>query len=185
MKEQLSFHTMISHTMKVGMTSPKTRMMMNSYFDICWVVMGMIFNPTQSKQDLGWEKIVAKSIPSRMQQCLKVASSAEKMGVDPHLMIAIAYYESRFETGLTSSAGAKGVMQVKKQFFDCKDCSEIEYGIKAFQVWLDVSQGDTCLALGRYAVGNKGKCGKRSKAVLKLASELACLASKEDDCYDC
>ena len=139
--------------------------MMNSYFDVCWVVMGMIFNPTQSKQDLGWEKIVAKSIPSRMQQCLKVASSAEKMGVDPHLMIAIAYYESRFETGLTSSAGAKGVMQVKKHF--------------------DVSQGDVCLALGRYAVGNKGKCGKRSKAVLKLASELACLASKEDDCYDC
>ena len=91
---------------------------MNSYFDVCWILMGMIFNPTQSKQDLSWEKIVAQTIPKRMQQCLKVASSAEKMGVDPHLMLSIAYHESRFETGLTSSAGAKGVMQVKMQFVD-------------------------------------------------------------------
>jgi hypothetical protein len=76
-------------------------------------------------------------------------------------------------------------MQVKKQFVDCQGCNEIEYGIKAYQIWLAKSEGDVCLALGRYTVGNKGKCGKRSKAIIKLASEIACLASKDDDCYEC
>ena len=171
--------------MRVGMISPKTRTKMNSFFDVCWLVMGMIFNPNQVKQDLGWEKILAKSIPSRMRACQQVASTAERMGVDPNLMIAIAFYESKFERGLISSVGAEGIMQVKKQFVDCQGCDEIEYGIKAYQTWLTTSQGDVCLALGRYAVGNKGKCGKRSKAIIKLASEIACLASKDDDCYEC
>lgn len=177
---------MIFLMMKVGMISPKTRAKkMNSFFDVCWLVMGMIFNPNQAKQDLSWEKMISKSIPSRMRACQQVASSAEKMGVDPYLMIALAFHESRFQGGLVSSAGAQGIMQVKKEFFHCPGCSEIEYGIKAYQTWLMASQGDVCLALGRYTVGNKGKCGKRSKAIIKLASEIACLASKEDDCYEC
>jgi soluble lytic murein transglycosylase-like protein len=120
-----------------------------------------------------------------MKQCEMVAKAADKFEIDPYLMIALAYHESRFETGLTSSAGAKGVMQVKRQFVDCAGCSEIEYGIKAYQIWLAKSEGDTCLALGRYTVGNKGQCGKRSKAIIKLASDLACLASKDNDCHDC
>ena len=99
--------------------------MMNSFFDVCWLVMGLIFNPTQSKQDLGWEKIIAQSIPSRMRVYQQVAFSADRMGVDPNLMIAIAFYESKFERGLISSAGAVGVMQVKKQFVDCQGCNEI------------------------------------------------------------
>lgn len=177
---------MMLNMMKAGMTSPKTKAkMMNNFFDVCWLVMGLIFNPTQGKQDLGWEKIIAQSIPSRMRVCQQVAFSADRMGVDPNLMIAIAFYESKFERGLISSAGAVGVMQVKKKFVDCQGCNEIEYGIKAYQIWLAKSEGDVCLALGRYAVGNKGKCGKRSKAIIKLASEIACLASKDDDCYDC
>ena len=158
---------------------------MNSYYEICWYVMGLIFNPSQSPQSVSWEKMISASIPARMKQCEMVAKAADKFEIDPYLMIALAYHESKFETGLTSSAGAKGVMQVKRQFVDCAGCSEIEYGIRAYQIWLAKSEGDVCLALGRYAVGNKGKCGKRSKAVIKLASDLACLASKEEDCYDC
>ena len=158
---------------------------MNSYYEICWHVMGLIFNPSQSPQSAGWEKMISASIPARMKQCEMVAKAADKFEIDPYLMIALAYHESKFETGLTSSAGAKGVMQVKRQFVDCAGCSEIEYGIRAYQILLAKSEGDVCLALGRYAVGNKGKCGKRSKAVIKLASDLACLASKEEDCYDC
>lgn len=88
---QSSSPTMIFLMMRVGMISPKTRTKMNSFFDVCWLVMGMIFNPNQVKQDLGWEKILAKSIPSRMRACQQVASTAERMGVDPNLMIAIAY----------------------------------------------------------------------------------------------
>ena len=158
---------------------------MNSYYEICWYVMGLIFNPSQSPQSVSWEKMISASIPARMKQCEMVAKAADKFEIDPYLMIALAYHESKFETGLTSSAGAKGVMQVKRQFVDCAGCSEIEYGIRAYQIRLAKSEGDVCLALGRYAVGNKGKCGKRSKAVIKLASDLACLASKEEDCYDC
>ena len=159
--------------------------MINNYFEICWIVMGLIVNPSQSPHSTGWSKLIAKSIPARMDQCLHVAKAANKFEIDPYLMIALAYYESRFEAGLTSSAGAKGVMQVKKQFVDCAGCSEIEYGIKAYQTWLINSQGNVCLALGRYTVGNKGKCGKRSKAILKLAADLACFASKDEDCHDC
>ena len=123
--------------------------------------------------------------PHRVDTCLEIARESIKMDIDPHLAIAIAYHESRLDKSVVSSAGAVGAMQVKRVFIDCKECTDIQAGLLALRYWLDRSSS-VCDALGRYAVGTAGKCGKRSKMILALSRDLKCAGPKKKDfCYEC
>ena len=69
----------------------------------------------------------------------------------------------------------------KTTWFNCE-----MWGNFAKIVQSQAKKGDKITVIGRIVINeHEGKCGKRSKAIIKLASEIACLASKEDDCYDC
>ncbi len=144
--------------------------MMNDFLGVCLYLASM-----------------AEPIPSahRVDTCQEVARYAMEYKIDPYIALALAYHESRFDKKVVSSHGAVGAMQVKRRFIDCQHCSDIEAGMIALRYWMDRSKS-TCLALGRYAMGNKGVCGRRSRMIIALARELECRhGSDKDYCYEC
>lgn len=59
---------------------------------------------------VGSGKELPFSVPKDLEPIFREAS--EKYGVDQKLLEAIAYHESRFKPGVTSSSGAMGLMQL-------------------------------------------------------------------------
>ena len=129
---------------------------------------------------------LAEPIPKehRVNTCLEVAQTAIAYKIDPYLALALAYHESRFDKNVVSPVGAVGPMQIMRRFIDCKECNDIEAGMIALRYWLDRSK-TTCEAIGKYVVGNNGKCGPYSKKVISLSKELNCAKSKKDFCFTC
>src|SRR5699024_1836085 len=57
-------------------------------------------------------QLLSANLPSRDQMRAMIRQTAQRMGVDPALALAIAQQESGFNTAAVSSANAVGVMQV-------------------------------------------------------------------------
>lgn len=85
---------------------------------------------------------------------------AERRGVDPRLVHAVIYQESRYDPKATSHAGAKGLMQLMPatgKRFDCTNLSDEACNVKAgtkYLAWLlKRFNGDVKLALAGYNAG--------------------------------
>lgn len=88
------------------------------------------------------------------------AEAAEKYNVPQELLEAIGYHESRFQAGVTSSAGAMGIMQLMPgtaQAMGVKDgydpYDNIMGGAKLLGYLYDVYDGDLKLTLAAYSAG--------------------------------
>lgn len=106
------------------------------------------------------------SIDQRMvQRCRQVRTPIEKAGlrngIDPLLLLAIAWVESGFNTNLESSAGARGVMQLipsTAAALGCRDTSDVACSAEAAAVYvgrlLRRYNGDLVYALCAYNAGH-------------------------------
>lgn len=88
------------------------------------------------------------------------AEAAEKYDLPQELLEAIGYHESRFQAGVTSSAGAMGIMQLMPQTakaMGVKDAynpyDNIMGGAKLLKNLSDLYKGDLKLTLAAYAAG--------------------------------
>ena len=92
--------------------------------------------------------------------CQAIAKRASAEGLDPHLMISIAYAESRFRAHRVSRVGAAGPMQVLPQYWcprgRVNGCDLVGAGFKAFRAWRARSSG-VREALCKYNAGKR--CG--------------------------
>lgn len=106
------------------------------------------------------------SIDQRMvQRCRQVRAPIEKAGVrngiDPLLLLAIAWVESGFNSNLESSAGARGVMQLipsTAAALGCRDTGDVTCSAEAAAVYvgrlLRRYNGDLVYALCAYNAGH-------------------------------
>ena len=94
-------------------------------------------------------------------------------GVDPRLIHAVIWQESRYNQSATSHVGAKGLMQLMPatgKRFGCDDLSDaasnVEAGTKYLRWLLKHFDGDVSLALrrGRVRVGARSLDGQRLKS---------------------
>lgn len=112
--------------------------------------------------------------PGQMAVCLEVVKEARAQNVDVHVMVALAWSESRFQADKVSAAGAFGPLQVTKFWCpgNCKD--PVEAGVRAMRT-LKKMKGTTDLALCHYACGNicypTGK--KYAKYIQRAAKKLS------------
>jgi len=97
----------------------------------------------------------------------EVGSIAEEHGVSPSLAKAIASQESGFNNSLTSSAGARGVMQIMPETWSwigqalagqtplspASAASNVRGGVLLLRSLLDATGGDTALAAAAYYQG--------------------------------
>lgn len=88
------------------------------------------------------------------------AEAAEKYNIPQELLEAIGYHESRFQTGVTSSAGAMGIMQLMPgtaQAMGVKDAYDpydnIMGAAKLLGYLSDLYDGDLKLTLAAYSAG--------------------------------
>lgn len=106
------------------------------------------------------------SIDQRMvQRCRQVRAAIEKAslrnGIDPLLLLAIAWVESGFNAGLESSAGARGIMQLipsTAAALGCRDTADVTCSAEAAAVYvgrlLRRYNGDLVYALCAYNAGH-------------------------------
>jgi soluble lytic murein transglycosylase-like protein len=97
-------------------------------------------------------------VPQYLASVIKEASA--KYGVDPNLVAAMAFRESRFDANAVSRRGAQGVMQLMpktarslgvKDSFDPRQ--NIFGGTKYLKYLLDRFDGDVTLSLAAYNAG--------------------------------
>jgi soluble lytic murein transglycosylase-like protein len=84
----------------------------------------------------------------------------EREGVDPRLIHAVIWQESRYKQSAVSHVGAQGLMQLMPataKRFDCADLSDaesnVEAGTKYLRWLLNHFDGDVSLALAAYNAG--------------------------------
>lgn len=103
--------------------------------------------------------------PQMVQRCRQVRPAIERAGVrngiDPLLLLAIAWVESGFHPGLESSAGARGVMQLIPSTgaaLGCRDLSDVSCSAEAAAAYmvrlLRRYNGDLVYALCAYNAGH-------------------------------
>ena len=89
-----------------------------------------------------------------------ISDAANTYGVDPNLVAAMAFQESRFNASAVSRIGAQGVMQLKprtaralgvRDSFDARQ--NVFGGTKYLRQLLDRFQGDVDMALAAYNAG--------------------------------
>ena len=91
---------------------------------------------------------------------LVIARTGRNLGVDPRLIHAVIWQESRYKTSAESHAGAQGLMQLMPpaaKRFGCEDRSDVESnvtaGTKYLRLLLKRFDGNVTLALAAYNAG--------------------------------
>jgi soluble lytic murein transglycosylase-like protein len=91
---------------------------------------------------------------------LIILHAAEQFGVDPRLLHAVIYQESRYKTDAHSGAGAQGLMQMipaTAKRFNCDNAYDpqenVTAGAKYLRWLLERFDGDVALALAGYNAG--------------------------------
>lgn len=89
-----------------------------------------------------------------------IVEAAKKHGVDPKLVAAVAFRESRFDPHAVSRIGAEGVMQLMPRTARAMGVSDsfdarqnIQGGTRYLKQMLDTFHGDIDLALAAYNAG--------------------------------
>ena len=91
---------------------------------------------------------------------LIILKAGKQYGVDPRLLHAVIWQESRYKTGAKSGAGAQGLMQMipaTAKRFNCTNVydpqSNVTAGAQYLRWLLDRFDGDVALALAGYNAG--------------------------------
>lgn len=106
--------------------------------------------------------LAANAFPLPVPQYLAsvITEASAKYGVDPNLVAAMAFRESRFDANAVSRRGAQGVMQLMpktaralgvKDSFDARQ--NVFGGAKYLKYLLDRFDGDVTLTLAAYNAG--------------------------------
>ena len=122
-----------------------------------------------------------------------LAQSAERHGVDPWLMAAVAFRESAFNPFAMGSVGEAGVLQIHPRSPRAKNlrfihdehyrrrcrgksdaCQQevIDHAAKVLARALDLCEGDVSDALGAYNTGRCGGNSRYSKRILETREQL-------------
>ena len=117
-----------------------------------------------------------KDYEASMATCIEVGIESEKTGEPTHVLVALAYMESRLEYGAVSHRGAIGPMQVMPYWLE-DSRGLVHAGIIAWQYWR-VRSVTIREALAKYNAGYKP--GRRSfrfaDRIISLSDELQVLA---------
>jgi soluble lytic murein transglycosylase-like protein len=121
---------------------------------------------TSMEEKISWmaemSRRLEKRIPdkqARLDFLKSVYYEAQRAGLDPQLVLGLIQVESGFKKYATSSAGARGYMQVMPFWVklignDNQDLfhlrTNLRFGCTILRHYLDVEKGDLYRALGRY-----------------------------------
>ncbi len=73
----------------------------------------------------------------RLGTCVEVIEAAEHWELDPVLLVATAWHESRFNNAAVSRSGAVGALQILPQWWcGSQKCDYIYNGGRAFKRWM-------------------------------------------------
>lgn len=121
------------------------------------------FAPTvEARAVAAAEDFIPADIPTSGDHALDliIYRAASCQGVDPRLIHAVVWQESRYKPSALSHKGAQGLMQLMSataKRFDCADTSDaeanIEAGTKYLRWLLERFDGDVTLALAGYNAG--------------------------------
>ena len=138
------------------------------FFIMCSVAFGHFFSGDSMWT---WEDRLADHGLSRMNVCLEIAETAEEMGTDPSLAVAVGWVESKFFANAKSKIGALGPLQVLPQYHcpdkTAKGCELIRAGVGALQKYVRKYANTKKVhngikdALCHYSSGNK--CTKQGR----------------------
>ena len=111
--------------------------------------------------------------------CADIGARAEAQGLDPAVLIAVGYYESRFDPGAVSSSGAAGALQAIPRFWPG---DPIDAGIRAFTHYTRKA-GNIRTGLAMYNAGKRPgpRAFRYADRVLALAERLRIWAGVDDD----
>lgn len=108
------------------------------------------------------EDFIPSDVPSSgdINLDLVIARAGRRAGVDPRLLHAVIWQESKYKPSATSHAGAQGLMQLMPataQRFGCEDRNDVEANVAAgtkYLRWLlKRFDGNVTLALAAYNAG--------------------------------
>lgn len=115
---------------------------------------------TSNKVENVSQEIKLSDKNSTMQIEKSIELSAKKYGVDADLVRAVIKVESNFNPKVTSSAGAKGLMQLMPQNYEMYGLSDpydieknIDAGVKHLKSYIDRYDGDIQMGLMAYNGG--------------------------------
>jgi soluble lytic murein transglycosylase-like protein len=118
--------------------------------------------PAQASPLVVDENFIPADVPSSGDHDLDliIMRAGKRYGVDPRLLHAVIWQESKYKTDAKSHAGAQGLMQLipaTAKRFDCEDASDaeanIEAGTKYLRWLLKRFDGNVTLALAGYNAG--------------------------------
>jgi len=102
----------------------------------------------------------------RQPTCELVVEAALEFKIDPALLVAVAWHESRMNNSAVSRAGARGALQILPRWWcGSQRCDLIYNGARAFHRWRKRAKGNTLQALAMYNGGNKPGARSRRYAV--------------------
>ena len=117
---------------------------------------------------LSFEPMPTHLLQKRMNTCTGLLNQARDHGVDPLIIGSIAYRESRFTTGRTSYAGAKGILQVIPKYW-CPKRGKCNYTHAGFKAWRTYKKNRSIReALCRYGSGQACKFNAGGRRYAKL-----------------
>jgi soluble lytic murein transglycosylase-like protein len=117
---------------------------------------------TASAKTVAVENYIPADVPSSGDHNLDliIMRVGKRQGVDPRLIHAVVWQESKYKPSAVSGAGAQGLMQLMPataQRFNCANVSDpesnIEAGTKYLRWLLERFSGDVSLALAGYNAG--------------------------------
>jgi soluble lytic murein transglycosylase-like protein len=120
------------------------------------------FAPSAAAMTVVAEDFIPADVPSSgdKQLDLIIFRTGRDLGVDPRLLHAVIWQESKYKNAAVSHAGAQGLMQLMPATaarFKCEDRSDakanIEAGTKYLRWLLKRFNGDVTLALAGYNAG--------------------------------
>jgi len=138
------------------------------FFIMCSVGFGHFFHGDSMWT---WEDRLADHGMARVEVCLEIAETADEMGVDPSLAVAVGWVESKFYGKAKSKIGALGPLQVLPQYHcpnkTAKGCELIRAGVGALNKYVRKYKNTKKVhngvkdALCHYSSGNK--CTKQGR----------------------
>ncbi len=144
--------------------------MLNSFY-LC-----MVFTMLSSTPDF---QLSENAKITACQQARTIATVSIEEGVDPFILSALIFQESRFEPTAKSHAGACGLTQVIPKYVD-QTCTQlisnpalsIEVGATILKTWLDKKHSSYLKGLQCYATGYKCNYPNYAKRIIKKSKKL-------------
>jgi soluble lytic murein transglycosylase-like protein len=121
-----------------------------------------VFAPVSAEAAVSAENYIPSDVPTSGDRNLDliIMHAGEREGVDPRLVHAVIWQESKYKNEAVSHVGAQGLMQLMPataKRFGCDDPNDEESnvgaGVKYLRVLLKRFDGDVTLALAGYNAG--------------------------------